>query len=219
VAKGGKRHKGGKRVQRKREQKPSFHIFCEGANTEPYYFNQFAILNIGHLKGYGQTKIKLVETALKYKRQRRITKKSIDQIWVVFDYDFNGQKQPKQKEDFNNAINKAESHNIKWAVSNDSFELWFVLHFQNCNAKEDRTWYNKRIEKYIGQRYDKDIETAKKMYDLLLPTQENAIERAELLKKQYGENNKAHADKNPFTTVHELVKELNKFKTRNQAII
>lgn len=33
----------------------------------------------------------------------------------------------------NNAIIKAENNNLKWAVSNDAFELWYVLHFQNCN--------------------------------------------------------------------------------------
>ena len=32
--KGGHRHKGGKRKDRQREQKPSFHIFCEGVNTK-----------------------------------------------------------------------------------------------------------------------------------------------------------------------------------------
>ena len=212
MAKGGKRHKGGKQKNRRREQKPSFHIFCEGVNTEPLYFNQFPIPNIGHCKGYGQTKMSLVNTALKYKRENGITKNTNDQVWVVFDYDYDGKLQPKQKEDFNNAINKAEKNNIRWAVSNDAFELWYVLHYQNCNAQELRNWYNKRLEYHTGEPYDKDRETAKKMYDLLLPKQEKAIERAELLKEEYDENNKAYADKNPFTTVHELVIELNKYK-------
>ncbi len=210
MAKGSKRHKGGRGRNKKREQKPSFHIFCEGVNTEPLYFNQFPIPNLGHCKGYGQTKIPLVETALKYKRENRITKKSKDQIWVVFDYDYNGELQPKQKEEFNNAIIKAENNNLKWAVSNDSFELWYVLHFQNCNAQQLRNWYNQRIEHFTGEPYDKDRDTAKKMYDLLLDKQDDAIQRAETLKSQYDDNNKAYADKNPYTTVHELVIELNK---------
>ncbi len=212
MAKGGKRHRGGKQKNKQRDQKPSYRIFCEGVNTEPLYFNQFPISNIGHCKGYGQTKIPLVHTALKYKRENGITKKSKDQVWVVFDYDYNGALQPAQKEEFNNAINKAEKHNIKWAVSNDAFELWYVLHYQHCNAQELRDWYNKRLEYHIGESYDKDRGTAKKMYDLLLPNQAKAIKRAILLTEQYDEKNKAYANKNPFTTVHSLVIELNKHK-------
>ncbi len=52
------------------------------------------------------------------------------------------------------------------------------------------------------------------MYDLLLPYQQQAIERATTLKAQYHENDKAHADKNPFTTIHELVVELNKHRKK-----
>lgn len=139
MARASYRHKGGRRKDRQREQQPSFHIFCEGKNTEPLYFSQFPIPNIGHCKGYGQTKLALVATALAYKRENRITKKSNDQIWVVFDYDYDGKLQPKQKEQYNNAIIKAEKNKIRWAVSNDAFELWYVLHFQNCNAQQLRT--------------------------------------------------------------------------------
>lgn len=211
MTRGSRRHKGGRQKNKKREQKPSFHIFCEGVNTEPLYFNQFPIPNLGHCKGYGQTKIPLVDTALKYKRANQITKKSKDQIWVVFDYDYDGNLQPQQKAEFNNAIIKAESNNLKWAVSNDAFELWYLLHFQNCTAQHLRHWYNKRLEHFIGMSYGKDRATAQKMYDLLLDKQDDAIRRAETLKLQYDDNDKAYADKNPFTTVHELVLELNRY--------
>jgi len=210
MSKGGKRHTGGKRARTKRDQKPSFHIFCEGKNTEPLYFKNFPISNIGHCKGYGQTKIPLVDTAIKYKREHGINRKSKDQVWVVFDYDYNGELQPQQKVEFNNAINKAESNNIKWAVSNDAFELWYVLHFQSCNAQQLRNWYNKRIAYHIGEIYDKDRKIAMKMYEVLLPNQNEAIERATTLSKEYNEEDKYYADKNPYTTVHELVIELNK---------
>lgn len=210
--KGWDRHKGGKPKSKKREQNPSFHILCEGVNTEPLYFNQFPISNLGHCKGYGQTSIALVKTAIKYKRANGIKKDSKDQVWVVFDYDYKGDLQPKQKEDFNNAITQAESNGIKWAVSNDSFELWYVLHYQNCDARQLRTWYNLRLEHHTERKYDKDREIALKMYANLQPYQENAIARAEVIAAIYDENDKAHADKNPYTTVHRLVKELNKYR-------
>ena len=205
------RHKGGRPKGRQREQKPSFHILCEGVNTEPEYFKVFPVQNIGHCRGYGQSRMALVKTAMKYKRANQITKKSKDQIWVVFDYDYKGDLQPQQKEDFNNAIIKAESNGIRWAVSNDSFELWYVLHYQNCDAQQLRTWYNQRLEHHSGIGDTKERVNAKKMYDLLLPNQGDAIARAEAIVGIYDDNDKAYADKNPYTTVHELVKELNKY--------
>ncbi len=208
---GWNRHKGGRPKGRQREQKPSFHILCEGVNTEPEYFKGFPVQNIGHCKGYGQSRTALVKTALKYKRANGITKKSKDQIWVVFDYDYKGELQPQQKEDFNNAIIQAESNGIRWAVSNDSFELWYVLHYQNCDAQQLRTWYNQRLKFHNGIGDTKERENAKKMYDLLLSNQADAITRAEAIVELYDENDKAYADKNPYTTVHELVKELNKY--------
>jgi len=64
MAKGSGRHKGGRRKRAKRVQLPSFHIFCEGVSTEPNYFNQFPIPNIAYCRGFGQTKMALVKTAL-----------------------------------------------------------------------------------------------------------------------------------------------------------
>ena len=49
------------------------------------------------------------------------------------------------------------------------------------------------------------------MYDLLLPYQEDAIKRAETIAALYKKDDKANAAKNPYTTVHELVIELNKY--------
>jgi len=211
MGKGSHRHIGGKPKSRQRKQKPAFHIFCEGQNTEPLYFNKFQINNIAYCKGYAEPSLNLVEIAIKYKRRKNITEKTIDQFWVVFDYDYDIKKQPKQKEAFNKAIIKAEQNNIKWAVSNDAFELWYVLHFENCQAQEPREWYNKRLKHHIKEPYDKNRKTAMKMYDLVLSRQSDAIERAEKLMLVYDDEDKAYADKNPFTTVHKLVKELNRY--------
>jgi len=211
MGKGSHRHIGGKPKSRQRKQKPAFHIFCEGQNTEPLYFNQFPVNNIAHCKGYAEPSLNLVEIAIKYKRRKYITEKTIDQFWVVFDYDYDIKKQPKQKEVFNKAIIKAEQNNIKWAVSNDAFELWFLLHFEKCSNRKLREWYNKRLKHHIKEPYDKNRKTALKMYNLLLSNQKQAIERSKELYEKYDENNKAYADKNPFTTVHQLVIALNKF--------
>lgn len=206
----GNRYKGGKRQWK--EQRPSFHIFCEGKNTEPDYFNSFPISNIAFCSGEGETTIKLVNTAIKYKSEQRITKKSTDQVWVVFDYDYDGTKQPKQKQDYNSAIAKAQANNIGVAFSNDSFELWYLLHFQNCRAQESRKWYNNQLSKKLDFKYGKEGGVTMKMYTYLLEYQADAIARAQTLSENYDlESDKAYSEMNPLTTVHLLVRELNKY--------
>ena len=204
---GGRRYTGKKSVTR--EQQVAFHILCEGQNTEPIYFRSFPISNIAHCKGYGRTSIALVNMAIRYKREQGITKRTKDEVWVVFDYDYNGE--PKQSQDYNNSIEKAISNNINVAISNDSFELWYVLHFENCNAQEGRNWYNNRLTLKLNIKYDKERTIAKEMYELLLENQPLAIQRAQALYERYDLENKAHAEKNPYTTVHQLVQKLNEY--------
>ena len=110
MGKAWEQHRGGRKKE-KRQQRISFHILCEGQNTEPDYFRQFPISNINAFcKGYGQSKTALVDTAIKYKRRQNITKKSPDQIWVVFDFDKKGDVLQQQKQDYNAAIELSLIH-------------------------------------------------------------------------------------------------------------
>lgn len=203
---GSRRHSGGRR-SKQREIRPAFHILCEGQNTEPEYFKQFPINNIAHCQGYARSNTALVKEALKHKRKEGIKKDSPDQVWVVFDYDVN----PKigyQKQDFNAAIELAAKNNIHCAFSNDSFELWFVLHFQDCRAQQLRDWYCDKMIDHIGE-YGKDKKIARSIYGKIIESQPKAIKRAiKLLEEQRHQN---PANMNPCTTVHLLVEELNKF--------
>jgi len=211
MGKRGNKHKGGRPRKRQREQLPAFHIFCEGKNTEPYYFNAFPITNIAICIGNGETKSKLVSTAITYKNANKLTStKSKDQVWVVFDMDYDGTK-PNQVNDYNSAIEKAEANGIRWAVSNDSFELWYVLHFQNTSAQQLRTWYNDQLTIHIGEKYDKNRAIAIAMYDYTKSQIDVAIQRAEDLEANYNKGDRQHAAKNPYTTVHHLVAELQKY--------
>jgi hypothetical protein len=208
---GSKKQKGGRPKKRQRIQLPAFHIFCEGKNTEPLYFNAFPVNNIAFCKGNGESKNKLVDSAIKYKNFNKLNSgKTKDQVWVVFDMDYDGTK-PNQNNDYNSAIERAESNNIKWAVSNDSFELWYVLHFQNSTAQQDRTWYNDRLTVHLGEKYDKNRALAIDMFDRTKPNLEDALLKADALEANYNRADRQHATKNPYTTVHHLVRELQKY--------
>jgi hypothetical protein len=190
--------------------KPSILIVCEGENTEPSYFNQFR-LSSAKVKsvGEGYNTISLVNRAFELSQQG-----SFDQVWCVFDKDdFNEQ-------DFNDAIQIAKSKNFGVAYSNQAFEYWLILHFNDHQGGGmHRNDYNDRINSLLKPykvKYDGngtkiveedffelldgiDEKTKNKRVDL-------AIVRAERNDKQFDHTNPAREESS--TTVFRLVQEL-----------
>jgi hypothetical protein len=190
--------------------KPSILIVCEGENTEPSYFNQFR-LSSAKVKsvGEGYNTISLVNRALELSQQG-----IFDQVWCVFDKDdFNEQ-------DFNDAIQIAKSNNFGIAYSNQAFEYWLILHFNDHQGGGmHRNDYNDKINSLLKPykvKYDGngskiveedffelldgiDEKTKNKRVDL-------AITRAERNDKQFDHTNPAREESS--TTVFRLVQEL-----------
>ncbi len=77
-----------------------------------------------------------------------------DEVWCVFDMDYkpdaNGQWQ-----DFDNAIKMAQSQGYKCAYSNDSFELWFVLHYQYLDYEHPSEFFNEILSNYWNINYER----------------------------------------------------------------
>ncbi|MEH1882589.1 MULTISPECIES: RloB family protein [unclassified Nostoc] len=181
-----------------REIRQRFLIVCEGAKTEPNYFRSFRVpKNVAEIdvQGLGENPSKLVQSAKELKKQGEY-----DRVWCVFDRD------SWTTEDFNNAIKNAKDQGFEVAYSNESFELWYILHFEYLNSGIPRSDYLRKLTSLFGRTYQKNSET---IYDELFEKQSIAIKNAENLLKQY--NPQIPAKDNPSTTVHLLVKELNKF--------
>ena len=121
-------------------EKPSILIVCEGENTEPSYFNQFRITSAKVKSvGEGYNTVSLVNRALVLAQQG-----NYDQVWCVFDKDDFNDK------DFNTAIQIALANNFGVAYSNQSFEYWLILHFndhQGGGMHRDR--YNDKINEHL----------------------------------------------------------------------
>ncbi len=121
-------------------EKPSILIVCEGKNTEPSYFNHFR-LSSATVKsvGEGYNTVSLVNRATQL-----VNEKKYDQVWCVFDKDdFN-------ENDFNKAIQMAETNNFKVAYSNQSFEYWLILHFDDHQGVGmHRKDYNDKINELL----------------------------------------------------------------------
>ena len=121
-------------------EKPTILIVCEGKNTEPSYFNQFKLSTATiKCKGIGFNTVSLVDRTIEFKKETKY-----DQVWCVFDKDgFTDEK-------FKKAIDKAENNEIKTAYSNQAFEYWLMLHFNDHQGgKMDRTLYNVTINNIL----------------------------------------------------------------------
>lgn len=195
----------------------SHYIFCEGQSTEPNYFKSFQRIiqkdPVYKNRIYVQIvrcakgNLTLLQEAVNYVKTNGITR---GHVWCVFD------KDDFPVDDFNNSIlkvdqlNKSSSeiryHSI-W--SNESFELWFLLHFERLGTSISRSSYITKLEKYLGKQYKKN---STEMFDLLLSkgSPSFAIKNSISLLKDYG-GDVMPSEKNPATMVHELVITLSKY--------
>ncbi len=193
-----------RRKQGIREIKQSFLIVCEGECTEPDYFKAFR-LTTATVKTIGQAMntISLVHKAISIRDADKLKRKVYDQCWVVFD------KDDFPANDFNMAIKLAESNGFMVAYSNQSFEFWFLLHFNLYRGHIHRNSYADMLSKLLGIEYSKREGFASDLYNSLLSRQAQAIKNAEIVLAEISAGNPAAEESS--TTVHLLVSELNKY--------
>lgn len=141
------------------------------------------------------------------------TDSEYNEIWCVFDMDV--KRGADEFADFDNAINKALQLGYKVAYSNDAFELWFYLHYNNANAQQLRTFYYNELGKRFGLNYVSDGKKRNfclQLYSILNEdpnsSQVKARDRARILFEEQQEL--PFHEQNPVTKVYELVEELNK---------
>jgi len=192
---------------------PTILIVCEGKNTEPSYFHQFR-LSSATIKpvGEGYNTVSLVNRATQLSKE-----KEYDQVWCVFD------KDDFDANDFNNAIDMADAQNFGVAYSNQAFEYWFILHFEDHQgAGMHRDEYDKKINSHLsffGASYSGkgDKKVSSKMFEILDGKDDQthkerkilAIERA---KRNYNLlDHQSPAIEESSTTVFKLVEELLKY--------
>lgn len=186
-------------------------IACEGSKTEPSYFEDIrkylhvSTKNIVVVHPQGTDPATVVEAA---EEKRAELKRSRlwwprDTAWAVFDgeehLDTDGKRQR-----WNDAIQRAESQDIKLAVSNPSFELWYLLHFQAQNGALNRS---QALSALRGHRpdYEKNRSLFSELHAGNLTTA--ATGRASSLCARCEEGG-WHRWRNPSTRVHLLVTHL-----------
>lgn len=171
-------------------------IVCEGERTEPSYFRSFRAYKDCFVVGAGSNTVSVVERAIK-----EMGKEKYSEVWCVFDRD----SFPKQR--VLRALQLADQNKIKCAFSNESFELWYVLHFEYLDTQITRAAYCKKLTASLGFKYEKND---KNIYSHLQDRQVEAISRAKKLEKAMLPANACKASSYPYTTVYRLVERLNK---------
>lgn len=194
-------------------KKPTILIVCEGENTEPSYFNQFRLSSATiEPVGEGYNTTSLVNRAKQLASQT-----SYEQVWCVFD------KDDFDNTDFNNAILIANDNGFGVAYSNQAFEYWILLHFNDHQGGGmHRDEYNEKLNKSLKKfnvSYDgnKSKMITEEIFDLLDGIDQKsgkerkilAIERAEKIYNRFDHNNPANEESS--TTVYKLVRELLKY--------
>ncbi len=198
------------RKQGKKPQRRYFLIVCEGEKTEPNYFNGLKkelpknTVNIV-VKGEGRKTLKLVDYASELKRKQQ-DHGQVDKVWVVFDRD------SFPPCDFDNAIKKAATLGFGAAWSNEAFELWYLLHFEDRKTGMNRTEYKTKLTQHLGRPYRKND---KEMYASLREKFSEAYQRAKKLDIYHQQAQSIPHKSNPCTQVHELVNALRALSSQN----
>lgn len=210
---GGRKHK--RNEGTKTVQPGNYLIVTEGTETEVNYFNNIKrILETNfnnsvmvekvtmNIQGTARSTTVLVKEAIKKR-----SLKSYSDVWVVFDRDENS--------DFDESISLASREGLHVAWSNECFELWLLLHFQNLESAIGRNDYVSKLTSHFKKHkinngeYEKNI---KDIFDITAPFIEIAIKRSNCLLKEYNDRNIMSPDKmNPATKVQDLVVELISF--------
>ena len=141
-------------------------IVCEDENTEPAYFKQFEDLfedllpeETVYVKrvGTGRNSLGVVNAAIAERTRiyEENNHREIDETWVVFDKDDLDQT-PGNRHNFESALTLSKERDIQVAYSNECFELWLLLHFNDVNGRKLR--YSggasrKAFEKYLKNVY------------------------------------------------------------------
>lgn len=222
----GRRVSGRDRRTDTRQTRPRLLIVCEGTETEPNYFKALLafhkIVSVEvRIMGTGRNTLSLVEFAA---NQQGRGADRYAEIWCVFDCD------SFPAENFDNTIAKCagaggKPHSfLRSAWSNESFELWYLLHLQDLKTSpvrgghgRAREYYNDRLDDLLKQlgvpEYSKN---APDMYELLGNGRRDlAAKRADALLQSCDAATPFHENK-PATTVHILVNRLLQYAPENE---
>lgn len=224
---------------------PNYIVFCEDKVSEPIYLKYFETskIKINFAKEQKSMMTNVLNAITQCKKdgliefvdgKEYLTAKGT-QVWCVFDRDKEETplKLEKGNTNFDQSINTAISSGIKVAWSNDAFELWILLHFEDVDVtnnenKEREKYYNRlteifgnlknpnddlqKVRNYQNWNYKSSLKSENNFRNIVRNEIVNrtgeAIKRAEFHEKHFEDKGIQNHKKSPLTLMHNLVKEL-----------
>jgi hypothetical protein len=179
-------------------------IFCEGQRTEPEYLealkrdplvhNSAAVELRIERRRSGFVPLSLVKMAIEAKRRSELEEGEVDEFWCVFDVEW-----PRNHPKLPEAIDLAKRHGIELAISNPCFELWLILHFEDCGSFMNNDEARRR-------RRDCDNEPTKGLDgSRYMPHKLEAARRALWLEKRHVRERTKFPQDNPSSGMHRLI--------------
>ncbi|MGP8331246.1 MAG: RloB family protein [Methanosarcinaceae archaeon] len=182
-------------------------IVCEGEKTERNYFKQYRKRGCGLQIETPNTKYtdpaNLVKFAKGQIKKYDLDLKNGDDIWCVFDCNGNININTQIISACKNA-----GKSVKIGMSNPSFEMWYLLHYEYYGHPLNNHDLMNRLKKYIPE-YLKNGD----YFELLLSRRETAIKNAKKLKSLHESNeiNIFSIESNPSTYIYKIVENILKF--------
>jgi hypothetical protein len=230
---------------RKADSTPTFIIFCEGKVSEPVYLKYFETskIKINFVKEQKNMMANVLNAVTHCRENDLIEcvegKDHIivdnKQVWCVFDRDKEetSVKINKGNTDFDLSISTAESIGINVAWSNDAFELWVLLHFENIDAsidinKERKTYYDRlteifdeldnpnedliKVKAYSKWNYKESLKSENNFRNIvrneIVSNTIIAIDRSKIIEEHFKKLKTQDHKKAPCTLIHHLIEEL-----------
>ena len=224
----------------------TFIIFCEDEVSEIDYFRTFETEFI-KINAIGKQKSKSINVnrAIVHCLKEGFIKKDGTpnfggtgiQVWCVFDRDGTVPQDTKTDGDydFDSSIRWAQNNGLNVAWSNDAFELWILLHFEDVifdsEEVKHRSYYYQRLSNIFNSietqnpdllrirafpmpiEYKAQLKSKKLFRKIVLPhilqKTDDAIERAKTLELNHqSDPPKSYSEIAPCTLIYRLVEEL-----------
>lgn len=195
-----------------RQPRKTILIFCEGERTEPEYLNaqrhQPWVRDIAAVdlrvqsKRGGLAPRTLVSHAVDAWHKTLSEAAEIDEVWCVFDVEW-----PQNHPGLLDAVELAQRGGVLLAISNPCFELWLVLHFQDCGAWLDND-HASQLRRRLDRSDNKGIDAI--AYMSLV---HEAARRARDLETRHRSNGTSFPHDNPSSGMHRLIATIEQDRT------
>lgn len=158
-------------------------VATEGEKTEPAYFNQLKVaypnprihLEIIPSKDGASSPKHILQSLVEFKKEYRV--REDDELWIVIDRDFKSWTMKELKE----CMQLCKQKKFLMAISNPSFEIWLLLHFECIASKNEVEKEQLKQNSKIGKRSFCEMELRKyiKTYNKKEPKLTKLISKTE----------------------------------------